>query len=105
MFKGGYQIIDLKNIAITANGSAVAIGDKIYEKVLKAKTLPVLVVGLKVGSTEKHAAFVNFQAGTNKVVGTFEIVSSTHGLTASIIEIDKDSKAKVSTVEVAEYSA
>ena len=104
MFKGGYQIIDLKEIAITANGSAVAIGDKIYEKVLNT-TLPVLVTGLKIGSSVQRSAFVNFQTGTNKVLGTFKIDESTHGLTASVLEIDKDSKAKIRTCEVAEYSA
>lgn len=105
MFKSGYQIVDMKQIAITANAAnATTIGGDIYNKINKTD-LPILVVNLKVGSTVMRPAFVNFQAGTNKYVGTFGIAESTHGLTATILEITNADKAKVSTVEVAEYSA
>lgn len=105
MFKSGYQIIDFKGIAITANAAnATTIGGDIYNKI-KNCDLPILVVNLKVGSTLMRPAFVNFQAGTNKYLGTFAIDGSTHGLTATIIEVTNQDKAKVSTVEVAEYSA
>ena len=102
---GGYQIIDMKGIAITANAAnATTIGGGIYNKI-KDCDMPVLLVNLKVGSTLMRPAFVNFQAGTNKFVGTFSVDASTHGLTATIVEITNADKAKVSTVEVAEYSA
>lgn len=105
MFKSGYQIIDFKGIAITANAAnATTIGGDIYNKI-KNCDLPILVVNLKVGSTLMRPAFVNFQAGTNKFLGTFAIDGSTHGLTATIIEVTNQDKAKVSTVEVAKYSA
>ena len=104
MLKGGYQIIDLGEKAITAGGSAVTIGGDIFNKIKKTN-LPILVSGLKVGSTVYRPAYVNFQAGTNKYVGTVEVVKSTHGLTATILTITNQDKASVETVEVAAYSA
>lgn len=104
MFDGGYQIINLGNNAITAGGSAVTIGNDIYNKI-KNCNLPILIKGLKIGSTVYRPCYVNFQAGTNKYVGTVEVVKSTHGLTATILTITNADKASVETVEVAEYSA
>lgn len=104
MLTGGYQIIDLQEKAITVGGSAVTIGDNIFNKI-KNSGMPVLVKGLKVGTTIYRPAYVNFQAGTNKFVGTFDVVKSTNGLTASIITITNADKASVETVEVAAYSS
>lgn len=104
MLTGGYQIIDLQDKAITAGGSAVTIGDNIYNKI-KNTGMPILVKGLKVGSTVYRPAYVNFQAGTNKFVGTVDVVKSTHGLTATILTVTNADKASVETVEVAAYSA
>ena len=67
MTKGGYQIIDLKNKALTS-GVGMKF-DGVYDKV-KGTHKPILVCGLNVGGTEYHDSYVDFTVAGTAYTGT-----------------------------------
>ena len=79
MTKGGYQIIDLKNEALTSGVGVVY--DGIYDKV-KGTRKPILVSGLNVGGTEYHDSFVDFTVSGTTFTGTI------YGKTITIANTD-----------------
>lgn len=79
MVKGGYQIIDLKNKALTSGVGVVY--DGIYDKV-EGTRKPILVSGLNVGGTEYHDSFVDFTVSGTTFTGTI------YGKTITIADTD-----------------
>lgn len=97
MFKGGFQILDMKQVALTANAvNYTSIETGIFNKI-KNCDLPVIVVNLKVGSTVLRPSVVNFQATSSTV---YEGLVSVEGTTITNLLVKSDDKAKVTQTEL-----
>ncbi len=79
MNKGGYQIIDLKNVELTSGTGTVF--DGVYEKI-EGTRKPILVSGLNVGGTEYNDAYVQFTVSGSNYTTTI------YGMTLTIADDD-----------------
>lgn len=79
MTKGGYQIIDLKNVQLTSGTGATFKG--VYEQI-EGTRKAILVSGLNVGGTEYHDTFVDFTVSNTTFTGTI------YGKTITITDED-----------------
>lgn len=68
MGKGGYQIIDFKDIDLTIDGDGVTI-DGVYERLEGNYRKPTFVEGLSVGGVEKTGQYVAFTVSGDDFVG------------------------------------
>lgn len=90
--KGGYIILDLKDAAITTDGSAVLIPGS-YEQLEGNYRKPVLVSGLNLDSAELPDFYALFAVESTDFVATVYI-----GSDLVTITIDDDDKVAVATV-------
>lgn len=69
MVKGGYQILDLKNVELTSGEASSFPGS--YETI-EGTRKAILVSGLNIGGTEYHDMFVNFVGLSSTYYGIIE---------------------------------
>lgn len=75
--KGGYQIIDFKDVNITADGSTIT---GIYESIEGTHRKALLVEGVTFDGVEKRACFVDCEAGEGSF--TFTLYGKTFTITS-----------------------
>ena len=81
MKKGGYQIIDLKNLAYSASNSTYTIAGT-YDKI-EGTTKPTRISGLNWNGNYYHDTFVDFD-----VVSGGVLEATVYGLTISVSDDD-----------------
>lgn len=79
---GGYQIVDLKETALSSTASTIA---GTYNAVKNSKGKPIYVQGLKISTTVYNDCFLPCFVGSNK----YTLV-----LPTGVIEITNDDKVK-----------
>ncbi len=79
MTKGGYQIIDLKDVNLTLGTGATFKG--VYNQI-EGTRKAILVSGLNIGGTEYHDTFVDFTVSNTSFTGTI------YGKTITITDED-----------------
>ncbi len=79
MTKGGYQIIDLKDVKLTLGTGATFKG--VYNQI-EGTRKAILVSGLNIGGTEYHDTFVDFTVSNTSFTGTI------YGKTITITDED-----------------
>ena len=90
--KGGYQIIDLKDINFTiGTGSKV---DGVYKKIEGSYRKPCLLSNITIGGAEKNDRFVNFDAYSGTFYGVFGVDNE-----GTIIRISVDNKDTVTIIK------
>ena len=62
--KGGYKLINMKNVNVTVGGSAVKI-DGIYDSIEHNYRKPTIVTGLVIDSNERSDRWVNFRPSSD----------------------------------------
>lgn len=83
MAKGGYKVIDFKNVNIEVDGDAVVIKG-IYNTIESNYFKATLCDNLKVDGLERNARFVSFGVSGGDYVGTFSIDGDVNVLTITI---------------------
>lgn len=80
---GGYKIIDLKGISITAGGEAVTIAG-VYDAI-ESTNKATLIENLVIGSVEQNARFLTFKVDSGSYVSeeTFTVSGTEYTLNIS----------------------
>lgn len=81
MTKGGYHIVDFKDVNITSDGGATVVG--IYESIERSYRKAILASGITIDGVEYRDTFVDAVAGANNYTFT------AHGKTFTIANDDK----------------
>lgn len=89
--RGGYKIINFKNVNINVDDDAVEIKG-IYEQLESNYYKATLCDGLVIDNMQRNARFVSFGVSQSKYIGTFSIDGDVFVLT---IEISSDDKVKI----------
>lgn len=95
MQRGGYQILDLKNVPLKSGSAHMFEG--IYELV-EGTRKATLISGLNVGGVEYHDIFVNFSVVGQTYYGFFNITKDGSALKSVAIKIENTNAVTV-TVE------
>ena len=75
--KGGYKLIDLKDIKITVGGSGVTV-KCIYNSIKNSYNKPLILTGINIGGVERNDVFINFADNSGNYVAN---ISATEKIT------------------------
>ena len=86
MFKGGYKLVDFKEIDITLSTPSTIKG--VYEAIENNYRKSICITGLVVGSVEKEDTFVNFEHGENVYNGLLGMTANNKVLFITVTNED-----------------
>ena len=75
--KGGYKLIDLKDIKLTVGGEGVTVKG-IYNSIENSYNKPLILTGINIGGIERNDVFIDFTVNSGSYVTN---ISSTEKIT------------------------
>ena len=87
--KGGYKLIDLKDIKLTVGGNGVTVKG-IYNSIESSYNKPLILTGINIGGIERNDVFINFAVNSGNYVAN---ISATEKITITNADL-----VKVSTI-------
>ena len=92
MFKGGYHIVDFKNVKFTQSEQTHVI-EGVYNSIKGSYGKPLVLTGINIDSTEYKDAFISVRISESKYV-----IDSLYGYTITIDNKDSVNVVKVATL-------
>ena len=65
--KGGYKLIDLKEIKLTVGGEGVTVKG-IYNSIKNSYNKPLILTGINIGGVERNDVFIDFAVNSGNYV-------------------------------------
>lgn len=75
--KGGYKLIDLKEIKLTVGGGGVTVKG-IYNSIKNSYNKPLILTGINIGGIERNDVFIHFSVDSGNYVAN---ISATEKIT------------------------
>ena len=75
--RGGYKLIDLKDIKLTVDGNGVTVKG-IYNSIENSYNKPLILTGINIGGVERNDIFIDFAVNSGNYVAN---ISATEKIT------------------------
>lgn len=89
-YTAGFLNINLEDKAITVGSQTAVTVPGVYEAIEGNYRRPVIVHGLKIGSSERPAQIVNFKVSSTDFVGTLSVEATATGCDIYTLKVDDD---------------
>ena len=85
--KGGYQIVDLKNVSITIDAEVPATIPGVHNAIANANGKPILLEGIVVGGNAYPAQYIEVLPSSTSFIAKVTVVDNAYMLTVTNADV------------------